>query len=77
MFLKYDYVDSFGSFKLFFSSFDFFFYFRKGSTTARGVHPPSFQGQQITFHLGALDLFLQQETKKRRHDYNEKLKNPL
>ena len=31
----------------------------------RGVHPPSFQGQLISFHLRALDLFLQQETKKK------------
>ena len=28
------------------------------STTTRGVHPPSFQGQLISFHLRALDIFL-------------------
>ena len=29
----------------------------------RGGNPPGFQGQLISFHLRALDLFLQQETK--------------
>ena len=41
----------------------------------RYVHPPSFQGQLICFNLGAFDLFLQQETKKKgQHDCNEKEK---
>ena len=48
------------------------------STTTRGVHLPSFQGQLISFHFRALDLFLQQETKKKgQHDCNEKEITPL
>ena len=44
----------------------------------RGVYPPSFQGQLISFHLGVFDLLLQQETKKKgKHDCNEKEKTPL
>ena len=46
--------------------------------TTKGVHPPSFQGQLISFHLGLLDLSLQQETKKKgQHDCNEMEKIPL
>ena len=42
-------------------------------STMRGVHPPSFQGQLINFHLRALDHCLQQETKKKGQHYcNEK-----
>ena len=38
--------------------------------TTKGVHPPSFQGQLISFHSGVVDLSLQQETKKKgRHDW--------
>ena len=48
------------------------------STTTGGVHPPSFYGQLINFHLRVLDLFHQQETKKKgRHDWNKKEKTPL
>ena len=42
-------------------------------TTMRGVHSPSFQGQLISFHLGALDL----TKKKGQHDCNEIEKTPL
>ena len=35
------------------------------STTKRGVHPPSFHCQLISFNLRALDLLCQQEIKKR------------
>ena len=46
--------------------------------TTRGIHPPSFQGQLISFHLGVLDLSLEQETKKKKqHDCNEKEKTTL
>ena len=46
--------------------------------TTRGVHPPSFEGQLISFHLVVLDLSLEQETKKKgQHDYSEKGKTPL
>ena len=46
-----------------FSSFQFLrvllLFSESWSTTTRGVHPSGFQGQLISFHLGALDLFLQ------------------
>ena len=37
------------------------------------LHPPSLQGQLISFHLRAPDRILQEETKKKgQHDCNEK-----
>ena len=48
------------------------------STTTRGVHPPSFQGQLISFQLQALNLFVQSEKKKKGQHYcNEKEITPL
>ena len=46
-------------------------------TTTRGVYPQSFLDQLISFHLRALDRFLQQDTKKGQHDCNEKEITPL
>ena len=44
----------------------------------RDVHPPIFQGQLLSFHLGALNLLIRQEAKKKRQqDYNEKEKTWL
>ena len=46
--------------------------------TTRGVYPPSFQGQPISFRLGVLCVSLQQETKKRgQNDCNYKEKTLL
>ena len=60
-----------------FNSFEFFFNSHKCVQPA-GVDPPSFQVQLISFNLGALHLFLQQETKKKgQHDCIEKEKTPL
>ena len=46
------------------------------STTTRGIHSTSFQAQLISFHLGALGLFLPQETEK-RDNMKLKAKPPL
>ena len=47
-------------------------------STINTLNPPSFYSQLISFHLRALDIRLQQVTKKKgQHDYNEKEKTPL
>ena len=50
--------------KVFLCFFKLFFFPERCLTTTRVVHPPIFQGQLISFHLGVLNLSLQQETKK-------------
>ena len=51
-------------------------------SSQKRVYPPQevfiHQGQLISFHFGVLELFLQQETKKKgQHDCNEKEKTQL
>ena len=76
--LKPDYFDRFSSFKFLSVPLSSSLFSEKCKPTKRGVHPPSFQGQLISFNLGVLDLSLQQETKKKlRHDCNENEKTPL
>ena len=58
--LKHDYFDSFSSL----SSFWFFFYSQKIVQSPQEFHPSSFQSQLICFHSLALDIFLQQKSKK-------------
>ena len=75
---KHDYFKTISSFKLFSVPLSSYFILKWCSFTTRGVHPPRFQGPLISFYLGALDLFLEQETQKKgQHDCNEKEKIPL
>ena len=76
--LKHYYFDMFSSFKFFLVPLSSPLFSERCKPTTRGVHSPSFQGQLINFHLGVLDLSLQQETKKKgQHDCNENVKTPL
>ena len=76
--LKHDYSDRFSSFKFFLVPLNSSLFSESCKPTPRGVYPPSFQGQLISFYLGVLDLSLHQETKKKgRHDCNEMEKTSL
>ena len=75
---KHDYFDRFTSLKSFSVPMSSSLFSERCKPSTRGVHPPSFQGQLISFYLRVLDLSLQQETKKKgQHDCNEKEKTPL
>ena len=73
--LQHEYFDSFSYFRFFQFLQALLLISERCSPTKRGVHPPSFQSQRISLHLGALQLCLQQETKKNgRYDCNDKEK---
>ena len=76
--LKHDYFDRLSYFKFLSVPLGSCLFSVRCKPTTRGVHPSSFQGQLISFHLEAFDLSLQQETKKKgQHNCNEKKKTPL
>ena len=67
--LKYDYFYRFSSIKLFSVPLSSSLLSEGCKPTTWGVHPPSFQGQLISFHLGELDPVMSEYHKIDTNEY--------